>query len=104
MSFANQDGTLSRYEVGESALTSSEIVMAVLSCYGPQSNAHGNYTTAWLAQNPEKYQLHLAITPMPVDYGNCLGSNANAMGVAIAIGLIPLLGNLLQLETASQWE
>ena len=68
---ANEDGTLSRYEVGESALTSSDCDAdgSQAICYGPQSNAYGNFTTAigYAAQAQKNYGTALAITPMPVD-------------------------------------
>ena len=57
---------------------------------GPQSNAHGNFTTAiGYATQAEKLSAAFGYAPMPVVDATTLGSNANAIGtLAIAMALI----------------
>ena len=82
---ANEDGTLSRYEVGEATLTSSDCDAAGSQavCYGPQSNAHGNFSTAigYAAHSPEKLWNSIGLLrqcqwPKII----ALGANSNAIG------------------------
>ena len=74
---ANEDGTLSRYEVGESTLTSSDCDALEAK---PYVTAH-NQTP--MAMEISQHNCYWICSPSPKNYGTALGYYANASGCKI---------------------